>query len=131
VKQLDPDKVTVNVSIVPSVTKTLEAIPLSFVGQNDGFNTKVVLPESGQLNLTVEGAPAIIEKLKPQDVQAILDVSNLPPGKHEVSVTWNLPTFVKKGMPQDFKATVEISAKADTGEGAGAAAPPANAPATP
>ncbi len=57
VKQLDPDKVTVNVSIVPSVTKTLEAIPLSFVGQNDGFNTKVVLPESGQLNLTVEARP--------------------------------------------------------------------------
>ena len=47
----------------------------------------------------------------------------------EVSVTWNLPTFVKKGMPQDFKATVEISAKADTGEGAGGAASPANAPA--
>ncbi|MGG2197172.1 MULTISPECIES: CdaR family protein [Paenibacillus] len=113
VKQLDPDKVTVSVSIVPSVTKTLEAIPLSFVGQNDGFNTKVVLPESGQLNLTVEGAPSIIEKLKPQDVQAILDVSNLPPGKHEVSVTWNLPTFVKKGPTQDFKATVEISAKAE------------------
>ncbi|WP_159884488.1 CdaR family protein [Paenibacillus puerhi] len=129
VKQLDPDKVTVNVSIVPSVTKTLEAIPLSFVGQNDGFNTKVVLPESGQLNLTVEGAPAIIEKLKPQDVQAILDVSNLPPGKHEVSVTWNLPTFVKKGVPQDFKATVEISAKAEKpaagGEGAAAPAPAA------
>lgn len=125
VKQLDPDKVTVNVSIVPSVTKTLEAIPLSFVGQNDGFDTKVVLPESGQLNLTVEGAPAIIEKLKSQDVQAILDVSNLPPGKHEVPVTWNLPTFVKKGPMQDFKATVEISAKAGEVKptGAGSATP--------
>ncbi|WP_281884132.1 YbbR-like domain-containing protein [Paenibacillus sp. YYML68] len=111
VKQLEPDEVKVQVTIVPSVTKTLEAIPLSFVGQNDGFETKVVLPESGQLNLTVEGAPALLEKLKPQDVQAILDVSNLPPGRHEVSVTWNLPTFVKKELPQDFKATVEISAK--------------------
>ncbi|MEK8127853.1 CdaR family protein [Paenibacillus filicis] len=130
-KQLDPDKVTVNVSIVPSVTKTLEAIPLSFVGQNDGFNTKVVLPESGQLNLTVEGAPAIIEKLKPQDVQAILDVSNLPPGKHEVSVTWNLPTFVKKGGQQDFKATVEISAKGDKPVTEGAASPNVPAGATP
>ncbi|TVY08488.1 CdaR family protein [Paenibacillus cremeus] len=130
VKQLDPDKVTVSVSIVPSVTKTLEAIPLSIIGQNDGFDTKVVLPESGQMNLTVEGAPALIEKLKPQDVQAIVDVSNLPPGKHEVAVTWNLPTFVKKGPQQDFKATVEISAKQtqtqsakpETGASGGAAA---------
>ncbi|WP_063858156.1 YbbR-like domain-containing protein [Paenibacillus sp. A3] len=127
VKQLDPDKVTVNVTIVPSVTKTLEAIPLSIIGQNDGFDTKVVLPESGQLNLTVEGAQELIDKLKPQDVQGILDVSNLPPGKHEVPVTWNLPTFVKKGPQQDFKATVEISAK----PGKQPEAPPATPPATP
>ncbi|MCZ8515840.1 CdaR family protein [Paenibacillus filicis] len=131
VTQVDPPKVTVNVTVVPSVTKTLEAIPLSIIGQNDGFDTKVVLPESGQLNLVVEGAPSIIDKLKTQDVQAILDVSNLPPGKHEVPVTWNLPTFVKKGPQQDFKATVDISAKQGAGTGAGAGAgaqPPASQP---
>ncbi|UUZ82090.1 hypothetical protein LJK88_47665 [Paenibacillus sp. P26] len=94
---------TVNVAIVPSVTKTLEAIPLSIIGQNDGFDTKVVLPESGQLNLVVEGSPSIIDKLKTQDVQAILDVSNLPPGRHEVPVTWNLPTFVKKVLSRTSK----------------------------
>jgi YbbR domain-containing protein len=111
VTQLDPAKVEVKISIVPSVTKTLEQIPLSIVGQNDGFNTKVVLPEGGKLNLVVEGAPASIEKVKAADVQAILDVSNLPPGKHELPVSWNLPTFIKTGPLQDFKATVEISAR--------------------
>ncbi|MBP1153635.1 MULTISPECIES: CdaR family protein [unclassified Paenibacillus] len=111
VKQLDPSEVTVSVSIVRSQTKALDNIPLSLIGQNDGFQTKVLLPESGKLNLTVEGAPDLIEKLMPQDVQAILDVSNLPPGRHEVPVTWNLPTFVKKGPQQNFRATVEISAK--------------------
>jgi YbbR domain-containing protein len=109
--QLDPGKVTVNVDIVPSVTKSLASIPLSIIGQNDGFNTAVVTPQQALLNLTVEGAPDILEKLKPQDIQAILDVSNLPPGKHEVPVTWNLPTFVKKAPQQEFKATVEISEK--------------------
>lgn len=111
VKQLEPSEVTVSISIVRSQTKALDQIPLSLIGQNDGFQTKVLLPESGHMNLTVEGAPALIEKLKPQDVQAILDVSNLPPGLHEVPVTWNLPTFVKKGPQQSFRATVEISAK--------------------
>ncbi|WP_284642564.1 CdaR family protein [Paenibacillus silviterrae] len=109
--QLDPGKVTVTVDIVPSVTKTLAGIPVSIIGQNDGFNTTVISPQQGQLNLTVEGAPDILGMLKPQDIQAILDVSNLPPGRHEVSVTWNLPTFVKKGTQQDLKATVEISEK--------------------
>ncbi|UQZ85040.1 YbbR-like protein [Paenibacillus konkukensis] len=109
--QLDPAKVEVKINIVASATKTLEQIPLSIIGQNDGFDTKVVLPESGKLNLIVEGAPALLDKVKAQDVQAILDVSNLPPGRHELPVVFNLPTFIKKGPQQDFKATVEISAK--------------------
>ncbi|MDF2962087.1 MAG: YbbR family protein [Paenibacillus sp.] len=111
VTQLDPGKVEVKINIVPSITKTLEQIPLSIVGQNDGFDTKVVLPEGGKMNLVVEGAPALLEKVKAADAQAILDVSNLPPGRHELPVSWNLPTFIKKGPQQDFKATVEISAR--------------------
>ncbi|MBE1447333.1 YbbR-like domain-containing protein [Paenibacillus sp. OAS669] len=111
VTQLDPAKVEVKINIVPSVTKTLEQIPLSIVGQNDGFNTKVAVPENGKINLVVEGAQALLDKVKAADVQAILDVSNLPPGRHELPVVFNLPTFIKKGPQQDFKATVEISAK--------------------
>ncbi|NTZ19220.1 hypothetical protein EXW96_17080 [Paenibacillus sp. JMULE4] len=124
VKQIDPGEVTVSVSIVPSQTKILESIPLSIIGQNDGFHTSVLIPQSGRLNLTVEGAPDWIEKLKPQDVQGIVDVSNLPPGRHEVPVTWNLPTFVKKGSQEYLRATVEISAReGDTSAPSGTANP--------
>lgn len=109
--QLDPAKVEVKINIVASATKNLEQVPLSIVGQNDGFDTKVMLPETGKINFIAEGAPAILDKVKVQDVQAILDVSNMPPGRYEIPVSWNLPTFIKKSTPQDFKATVEISAK--------------------
>ncbi|MEK3912593.1 YbbR-like domain-containing protein [Paenibacillus sp. FSL H7-0331] len=109
--QMDPAKVEVKINIVASATKTLEQVPLSIIGQNDGFDTKVVLPETGKINFVAEGAPAILDKVKVQDVQAILDVSNMPPGRYEIPVSWNLPTFIKKSTPQDFKATVEISAK--------------------
>jgi YbbR domain-containing protein len=109
--QLDPAKVEVKINIVASNSKTLDQIPLSIVGQNDGFDTKVVFPETGKISFAAEGAPAILDKVKAQDVQAILDVSNLPPGRHEIPVSWNLPTFIKKGSPQEFKASVEISAK--------------------
>jgi YbbR domain-containing protein len=111
VTQIEPTTVKVRVEIVPSATKALENIPITIVGQNDGFDTKVVAPETGKVNLLVEGAPAILDALKPQDVQAIVDVSNLPPGRHDVNVALNLPTFVKKGAMADLKATVEISAK--------------------
>ena len=55
VTQLDPAKVTVHVEIVPSITKALENVPITIIGQNESFNTKVTLPETGKLNITVEG----------------------------------------------------------------------------
>lgn len=94
--QLDPAKVEVKINIVASATKNLEQVPLSIVGQNDGFDTKVMLPETGKINFIAEGAPAILDKVKVQDVQAILDVSNMPPGRYEIPVSWNLPTFIKR-----------------------------------
>ncbi|MEW9702541.1 YbbR-like domain-containing protein [Paenibacillus sp. SI8] len=111
VTQLDPAKVTVKVEIVPSVSKTIDNIPITIIGQNESYNTKVIVPEAAKLSITVEGAPALIDQIKTEDIQAILDVSNLPPGKHELNVALNLPTYVKRGMPQEVKATVEISEK--------------------
>jgi YbbR domain-containing protein len=114
VTQLDPAKVTVHVEVVPSITKAVENVPITIIGQNENYVTKVTQPSTASLNITVEGAPAIIDQLKVGDIQAILDVSNLPPGKHELNMTLNLPTFVKLGLPQEVKATVEISEKTTT-----------------
>ncbi|SEC17017.1 CdaR family protein [Paenibacillus sp. GP183] len=126
ITQVDPAKVSIQVEIVPSVTKALENIPITIIGQNDGFNTKVITPDTGKLNITVEGAPKIIDVIKASDVQAIVDVSNLPPGQHPVLVSFNLPSFVKKGALQDILATVEISSK--TPASAGPSASPSPSP---
>ena len=37
ITQLDPAKVTVHVEIVPSVTKAVENIPITIIGQNEGL----------------------------------------------------------------------------------------------
>lgn len=108
--QVDPVRAEVKVSIVPSVTKTFDYIPLTISGQNDGLDTKVVTLENGALSLTVEGAPAVIDKLRPQDVQAIVDVSNLPPGTYDINVNIGLPAFVKN-VNGTNKVTVKISPK--------------------
>jgi YbbR domain-containing protein len=128
ITQVDPAKVSVQVEIVPSVTKALENIPITIIGQNDGFNTKVITPDTGKINITVEGAPKIIDSIKASDVQAIVDVSNLPPGQHHVVVSFNLPSFVKKGALQDVLVTVEISSKAQAQESTGPSASPTKSP---
>lgn len=128
VTTLDPAKVEVRVEIVPSTTRSFDQVPLTIVGQNDVYDTKITAPVGGNVALTLEGAPAVLEKLKLQDVQAIVDVSNLPPGKHDVPVSVNVSPFVRKSGPE-LKASVEISAKPGAGSptGPGGAAAGANA----
>lgn len=108
--QVEPAKVEIKLSVVPSATKTLDNVPVTISGLNDGMTANLIAPEAGTLSVTVEGAPAVIDKMKLQDVQAIVDVSNLPQGKHELPVMFNLPAFVKKADGV-AKVTVEIGSK--------------------
>lgn len=112
VTQVDPAKIEIKVSVVPSQTRTVDNIPLRIVGQSEGYTTTLVAPDNQAISAMIEGAPALLNGLKLQDVQAIVDVSNLPPGKHEVAINLSLPAFLMKAAQQpELKATVEIAAK--------------------
>jgi YbbR domain-containing protein len=111
--RVDPTKVEITLEIVPSITLTMNNIPLRISGENDSFVTKVILPDKPEIQAVLEGAPDLLGKLTLQDVQAIVDVSNLAPGKHELAINLSLPMFIKQAaqQPQTLKATVEITAK--------------------
>mgnify|MGYP001466411734 CR=1 FL=1 len=112
VAQLDPARLEIAVKIVRSGQKMLENVPIMIIGQNNVYETTIANPESGTIDIEVEAAPSILEKLKPQDVLAIVDVSNLPPASHTIPVTINLPQFVKK-LSSDITAEVVISPRTE------------------
>ncbi|RKN78306.1 YbbR-like domain-containing protein [Paenibacillus ginsengarvi] len=111
ITSVDPPKMEVKVQVVPSDKRTFEQVPITIIGQNNNFDTRIKSPPNGTINVMLEGAPAVLQKLKAQDVQVIVDVSNLPPGEHTVNVNVNVPQFVKK-VETETKAVVEITAKA-------------------
>lgn len=113
--RVDPVKVEITLEIVPSTTLTMNNIPLRISGENDSFVTKVLLPEQPKIQAVLKGAPDLLAKLTLQDVQAIVDVSNLAPGRHELNINLSLPMFITAAeiQPQVLKATVEIIAKVD------------------
>lgn len=127
---VDPPKVEVKVQVVASDQRTFEQVPITIIGQNNEFDTSIRTPSNSAVNVTVEGAPSTLLKLKPSDVQLILDVSNLPPGEHTVNINVNLPQFVKK-VDMDTKAVVDITAKSTNGAAAGAQGSGSNAPSQP
>ncbi|MFD2673400.1 CdaR family protein [Marinicrinis sediminis] len=95
VDRIVPETVEVEISVVPSQKKTFEDIPIVFSGENGEYTTRLLEPSDGKVSISVEAAPSKLKGMKAGDIQAILDVSNLPPGTYEETLKLNLPSYVK------------------------------------
>lgn len=110
-RQVEPAKVEVELQLAPALTKQLESVPVTVSGQNDDYVTRLLTPETGRVSLTLEGAANVLETVTAAKVQAIANVSNLPPGIHEVVLDFNLPGFVRVVQPGFPRVRIEITAK--------------------
>ncbi len=134
VNRIEPGTVDVTLQIVPSETRKFDNMDITLSGENNQYETKVVKPPSGKIGITLEGAPGVLDKVHSVDIQAIVDVSNLPVGSYDLPVILNLPPFVRKAPGQDIKVGVEISDKSkaaavQTDQGTGAQPSPSPSPA--
>ncbi|NDI35352.1 YbbR-like domain-containing protein [Chengkuizengella sediminis] len=109
IKKIEPQKVEVEIIIVPSETKTFAAFPITFIGL-DTKEYEVVFSGStdGLLDLVVEGAPSNLENITENNIDATVDISGLPPGSYERSIQLTLPNFVKYGGDSPLKVSLEI-----------------------
>jgi YbbR domain-containing protein len=112
IEQIVPKRVEVEIDIVPSETRTFEQVNIAINGANQEYDTTIVEPLNGKIDLTLEAAPAILAEMGVEDIQAIVDVSNLSAGRYELPLVLNLPAYVKRGAPQDILIAVEIAEKA-------------------
>lgn len=128
--KVEPAKLEVKVTVVPAVSKTLEAIPVTLSSPGANLDVRLVSPASGLVGITVEGAPAVIEKLRAQDVTAQVNVGNLGAGSYELPISVSLPQFVRR--LDTGKAVVEVVAKPKPETAPPAPTPtPTPSPATP
>lgn len=139
IEQVTPNMVNVEIEIVATVTRTLSAMPITIIGDNEEYVTRFVDPENGLLDATVEGAPELVGNLTAENVQLVADVSNLPAGKHEVPLRGTLPSFIKWSENFPSVVTIEIIARdavetgvdvdpGETGTSEGESVPGAEAP---
>lgn len=105
----EPDFIELEVKMTSSTVRTLDEIPVSINGLGEGLKASFLNPENGMLPLTVQGSDKHVNELTKEDIQLYVDVSNLPPGEHEVSVLVNLPTFVSANeKSQTLRAVIYI-----------------------
>ena len=109
VVKTEPDYIELEIDIESSTTRTFENTLISVNGLGDQLNAVFVNPEDGSASLTVRGTVEQVEDLTQADIELYVDISNLPPGQHEVPIQMNLPTFITaEGSPESLRAIVRI-----------------------
>ena len=88
-------------------------MPLTLNGRNVDAQTVLLEPESGRIDVLLEGAPSRLEAVRIQDIQAIVDVSNLPPGDYSIPIRLHLPAFIDYGGEEPLTAQVSIRQQSD------------------
>ncbi|MFC5531005.1 YbbR-like domain-containing protein [Cohnella yongneupensis] len=106
--EVSPAQIEISVEVVLSETRTLEGLPITWKGLNDGLSVKITDPASGMADIVVQGAPSILGSLKPGDVDVYTELSNRGPGTYTVPLTVNLERFMEQ-VGGTNSITVEIT----------------------
>lgn len=108
VDQTDPEFVEVLVRVAETTEITLEDVPITINGINNGQRVEFVDPEEGRVTLTFRGAAQNVNGLQPADIEAYIDVSNLAAGEREVPLQLNLPPYIETGGDEPETITIRV-----------------------
>ncbi|SDZ37696.1 YbbR domain-containing protein [Evansella caseinilytica] len=95
VEQVSPGKVTVNIEVTKEETREFSNIPIDVTGLEKGRKVVFENPEDGVVDIVVMGSPGALERMERGDIQLIIDVEGLEPGKHTVPIQFNGPQNVR------------------------------------
>lgn len=119
ITEFSPDTVIVDVKVVLSQTRTIQGLPVTIEGLGAGLTAKITDPATQKVDITMQGAPAMLDSLQPGDVDVVADLSGRGPGVYTVPIVVNSPRFIDQ-VGGNMTVTVEISsdqpASATTGE---------------
>lgn len=104
-----PNQVVVTITIVPSEVLALRDQPIQIDGLSDDHKVTFVTPIGGKLDITLEGAPIVLQSVTGANVRARIDVNKLTLGENEVPIIWELPAYTKltKDLPKAVKVLIQ------------------------
>jgi YbbR domain-containing protein len=93
--RVEPAEITVRLTVSPTVTKTLENVPIQVSGLADGYELVWLQPEDGLLDVVLTGKAEQLDRLSRDDVRLRLDVSRQTVGEHTGNVAADVPASVQ------------------------------------
>lgn len=103
-----PDRVTVTVEIIAdTVVRTLENLPMVATNLDTGLTAQIA---PGTVTAKLEGPRAVMEKLKPADMEFFVDARGAAAGDYQLQVQARLPEGIRLVEKNPSIVTVVISA---------------------
>jgi YbbR domain-containing protein len=103
--ELSESTATVSLQVgVSKENKKFAAVPITIVGSTNGVTVR---PK--YVTIELQGTPAILNFIKPTDLRAMVDISNLPAGRHDREVQVKIPTDTALIETNPDKVSVYIS----------------------
>jgi YbbR domain-containing protein len=106
--EISPKQININIEVLLSGTRLLEGLPITWSGLADGLTAKIIDPSTGKADITISGAPAILNRLKPGDVDVVADLTGRGPGTYTIPLFVNLERFMEQAGGTS-SITVEIT----------------------
>jgi YbbR domain-containing protein len=94
--EISPAAVDINVNVVLSGTRLLEGLPITWSGLGAGLTVNITEPSTGKADIKIQGAPSMLNRLQPGDVDVLADLSGRGPGTYTIPLTVNLERFLEQ-----------------------------------
>ncbi|WP_223703145.1 CdaR family protein [Sutcliffiella deserti] len=99
-RRVEPEKVNIRVEVEQEEEKTFTNLPIQYIGLSDSLELEMIDPEDGVMDLTVLGAPSVLEGVTSSDMEIYINVTDLAAGEHEVPLEINGPQDVSWNLPE-------------------------------
>jgi len=94
--EISPATIDINIEVLLSTTRKLEGLPIELRGLGDGLIANIIDPASGKADITIQGAPQTLDRLRPGDVDVIVDLSGRGPGVYTLPLVVSLERFMEQ-----------------------------------
>lgn len=126
--KIEPAAMNVTVSAAEITERTLPAVPIKLEGVGSGLTALILDPVSTNIDLTVSGAPTVLDQLDQDSISVVADVGGMAAGIHDVPLQVSLPRFVALRNSAQQTVKVELLAPATPEPSAEAESTPAPTP---
>ncbi|NGZ77805.1 CdaR family protein [Saccharibacillus alkalitolerans] len=109
VERIQPSSVSYTVTVVPYEKKVIRQVPVALTGQQEGTKAVITEPASGQMDVTIMGAPSLVSDVTVSDIKLTADLGGLGVGTHQVRLKVELPEYIETEGTSPPSVTVEIA----------------------